>query len=283
MTDEQQLTAFATDDSQADKRTGEKMGEKPADPWALYDRLIDGVPHGIAVVDFCVGNNWTYVRTETGMGVAHTVRGGARPRFQGDPRERDLHELAMLVKSWNFVDASLGVAALNAWYATPQKVAALGGSIDEGVHESRDASNPLHGSLKERWMGKNVLVVGHFPGVEAMARQANVTVLERNCNSDQDLPDSACEYLIPFQDFVLMTGTTLSNKTAPRLLELSRNAFSVLVGPSAVPCDALFDFGVDLIGGSVVVDPEPAAFAVRGGSKADWRAGIRKFSIERAG
>jgi hypothetical protein len=30
-----------------------------------------------------------------------------------------------------------------------------------------------------------------------------------------------------------------------------------------------------------VVDPEPARFAIKGGSKQDWRAGIRKFSIER--
>lgn len=264
----------------ADTQDGTTRG---GDPWALYDRLIGGVPEGIAVTDFCVGNSWSYVRADCGMGVAHTVRGGARPRFQGDPRELDLRRLASLVKSWNFVDASLGVAALNAWYATPEKVRALNGTVDSGVHESRDESNPLHGALKQRWQGKDVLVVGHFPGVEAMARQANVTVLERSCGSTQDLPDSACEYLVPRQNFVLMTGTTLTNKTAPRLLELSRGAFTVLVGPSAVPCVCLFDLGADLIGGSVVVDPEPAAFAVRGGSKADWRAGIRKFSIERRG
>ncbi|MEE8717239.1 MAG: DUF364 domain-containing protein [Coriobacteriales bacterium] len=251
------------------------------DPWALYDEMIAGIPEGVAVTDFCVGRSWCYVVADCGMGIGHTVAGGARRRFQGDPRDLDLRALASLAKSWNFVDASLGVAALNAWYCRPEAIRALGGTIDEGVVASHDASNPLRGMLCQRWQGKRVAVVGHFPGVEAMARQAQVTVLERDCSQDGDVPDSACEFVVPRQDFVLMTGTTLTNKTAPRLLELARDAVAVMVGPSSVPSPALIAHGADVIGGSVVVDPEPARFAIKGGSKQDWRAGIRKFSIER--
>ena len=30
-------------------------------PWELYDRLIDGVPEGIAVRDYSLGLHWTYL------------------------------------------------------------------------------------------------------------------------------------------------------------------------------------------------------------------------------
>ena len=38
------------------------------------------------------------------------------------------------------------------------------------------------------------------------------------------MPDPACEYILSEQDVVIMTATTLINKTMPRLLALSRNA-----------------------------------------------------------
>ena len=51
-------------------------------PWALYDEMIAGIPEGVAVTDFCVGRSWCYVVADCGMGIGHTVTGGAR-RAQG--------------------------------------------------------------------------------------------------------------------------------------------------------------------------------------------------------
>ena len=47
---------------------------------------------------------------------------------------------------------------------------------------------------------------------------------ERNCRDDIDMPDPACEYVLPQADFAFITGVTLENKTAPRLLELAKDA-----------------------------------------------------------
>lgn len=247
-------------------------------PWELYDRLIEDVPTGIAVRDYCIGRNWLYVDAECGVGISHVVTGGLRAERPAEPTDLQLHELAAWVKSWCFEQASFGMAALNAWYAQPGKLAAAGAAIGGRSAHGASASgdNPFD-SLRERYAGKKVTVVGHFPNVEAMSEIAELTVLERSCNSVLDTPDSACEYILPEQDFAFITGTTITNKTAPRLLELACNAQVIMTGPSAVPAQVLFDYGVTTIAGSIVVDAESAKMAVKGGGRDIWRAGIKKF------
>ncbi len=107
----------------------------------------------------------------------------------------------------------------------------------------------------------HVVVVGHFPHVEDISEYAKLTVLERNCRNDCDTPDPACEYVMCDADYAFITGVTLINKTAPRLLELSKNAKTILVGPSAIPSLVLFENGADIIAGRVVLDPEKAKFS----------------------
>ena len=58
---------------------------------------------------------------------------------------------------------------------------------------------------------------------------------------------------------------TFENKTAPRLLELARNAYVTLVGPSVVMSPMLFEHGVNMLAGSVVGDVERVRRAVKSG------------------
>lgn len=245
--------------------------------WELYDELIGGIPSGIGVTDYCIGEHWCYIDSECGMGVAHVFHGGSTiPTFRGCPLDLDLQSVAQLAKSWRFSEASLGVAAIHAWYANIDKLEVLGADVDRGERSAARDQNPFS-FLERDFNGKNVAVVGHFPNVEHAAKTSNIVVLERNCTSPLDVPDPACEYILPEQDFVLITGSTLINKTMPRLLELSRDAFTVVTGPSAIPHEAMISSGADMIAGSVVVEPEFAKLSIKGGSKAQWRAGIKKF------
>ena len=248
--------------------------------WEIYDELIGGIPEGIAILDFCKGLNWCYVEAESGVGIAKMVSGGVRRgQFKGDYRDLDLWRMAALVKSWSFAEASMGLAALNAWYAQPARLVQLGARIDGGESPAGRDQNPFS-FLRQDYAGKKLAVVGHFPNVEAASKVCDITVLERECRSPLDMPDSASEFVLPEQDFAFVTGTTLTNKTLPRLLQLCERPFTVITGPSAVPGQAIIDAGANMIAGSVVVDPEPAKMAIRGGSKDQWRAGIKKFYWE---
>lgn len=240
--------------------------------WDLYNQLIAGIPDGIVVRDYCLGIHWSYVEADCGMGVAFTTRNGGKRTVKRDLRGMELREVAELSKSWCFEEASLGVAALNAWYARRELLDPLGcvydlpsGAVDgERGGGPKDAFQAYRGEIEARG-DANVVVVGHFPHVADIAEYANLTVLERNCRDGLDTPDPACEYVLPQADYAFITGVTFINKTAPRLLELSRGAKTVMVGPSVVMSPQLFGYGVHELAGSVVNDPERARFAVTNG------------------
>ena len=238
-------------------------------PWKLYNDLIENVPDDVLVTDYCLGTHWSYLQAECGMGVSFSTRGGAKRTEKQDLRGMSLREAAKLAKSWCFEDASLGVAALNAWYARPELVDKLGATYDEKVDlpdgsiRKIDAFELYRPEITARGNAK-VTVVGHFPHVERIAEYADLTVLERNPGAG-DTPDPACEYVIPSQDYLFMTGVTLINKTAPRLLQLAEGVTTIMVGPSVVMSPLLFEYGVDMLAGSVVADPEKTAFAVKTG------------------
>lgn len=240
-------------------------------PWALYDRLIAGVPEDVAVRDYCLGTHWSYVEADSGMGVSFTTSGGAKRTCADDLRGMPLRAVAALAKSWCFEEASLGVAALNAWYSQHARLDGLGCVYDaarevpDGTIRKMDAFEMWRPEIAAQG-DASVVVVGHFPHVERIEEYARLTVLERRCSQANDVPDPACEYVVPEADYVFMTGVTLINKTAPRLLDLAARATTVLVGPSVVMAPELFNRGVAMLAGSVVADPEKAAFAVKNGA-----------------
>jgi len=90
----------------------------------------------------------------------------------------------------------------------------------------------------------------------ALGLAAINSALNKPGNVAGDMPDPSCEYILPQQDYVFITATTLINKTLPRLLELSRNSFVVLVGPSTPMYSGLFKYGIRLLAGTAVIDNE---------------------------
>lgn len=241
-------------------------------PWRLYDTLIDGIPEGVQVRDYALGLKWSYVEAECGMGMSYTLGGGNRRKGGRELRGLPLREVAGLAKSWNFSDATLGIAALNAWYGRRDLLDPLGAAYDQRGpqahrHDARktDAFELYRPEITAK-DNANVVVVGHFPHVARIAEYANLTVLERMPDASIDTPDPGCEYVVPYADYLFLTGVTLTNKTAPRLLELGRNATTVFVGPSVVMAPALFNWGVEMLAGSVVADPERTRHIVTGGT-----------------
>lgn len=238
--------------------------------WRLYDALIEGIPGDVLVKDYCLGIGWSYVEAESGCGVSYTCRGGARNSEERDFRGLPLREMAELAKSWSFEEATLGTAALNAWYGQRKLLDPLGAEYEEreelpdGSIRKMDAFELVRPRIEAKG-DAHVVVIGHFPHVDRIAEYARLTVLERNCRSGLDTPDPACEYVLPEADFAFMTGVTFENKTAPRLLELARNAYVTLVGPSVVMSPMLFEHGVNMLAGSVVGDVERVRRAVKSG------------------
>lgn len=215
------------------------------DFFELYDALIRGVPSDSPITATLSGQCWTAVETAAHFGMAMTTPVDTAPRIlSGDYAGMPLKELARAAKSWNLIEAGFGLAAVNAFYNTPARL------------EQLDAYEPFdhyctHG-LDLR--GMHIGVVGHLNMPQSLYEQAaSVRILERNPR-EGDYPDSACDWLLPQCDVVIMTASTLVNKTLPHLLELSKNAYTILAGPSCPLCQSLLDFGIDRIAGLVITN-----------------------------
>ena len=169
--------------------------------------------------------------------------------FPGMP----LAQAAAALKSWNLEEASLALAAINAALNTAERVQAGNIYVPLEIHYTDDLD----------FTGKTVGVVGHMRGSKRMHQQAKqIYYLERDPKQG-DYPDPACEVLLPQCDIVLITGSSLINKTLPRLLALSCDAYTVLTGPSVPLCPALLDFGIDRLAGLVVTERAEMAEHVR--------------------
>ena len=227
--------------------------------WELYDRLIDGIPEGIEVTSYVSGDIWTMVGTKYNTGVAMTVDvTSMEPMLTKDPTEYDLKTLAGCAKSWNLREASIGIAAINAYYNKEPEIYTNSEALEGS--EKEDAFVMFEDDME----GKKVAVIGHFPFIEkSLKDKCKLTILERNPGKG-DYPDPACEYILADQDYILVTGSTLVNKTLPRLLQLKKNGTKLMmIGPSVTMSSVLYDYGADVLSGMVIVDADEAEAIIR--------------------
>ena len=217
------------------------------DFFELYDVLIRGVVSDAPVKEVLCGQCWTAVETESAFGMAMTTPLDTAPRMiSGEYPGMTLRELSAAAKSWNLTEAGFGMAAINTYYNTPQRLEQLNAfePFDRYCTEGLDLR------------GKRIGVVGHLNMPASIYEQAaDVRILERNPRPG-DYPDSACDWLIPQCDVVIMTASTLINKTLPHLLELCRDSYTILAGPSCPMCPELLELGIDRIAGLVITDVE---------------------------
>ena len=90
-------------------------------PWELYDALIESIPAEPVVEDCVIGLNWTFVRAGRYAGIAMTFQGSSPSGLADGPYiGRTLRDVAAGLKSWDMLRASVGMAAVNAWFNAPE-------------------------------------------------------------------------------------------------------------------------------------------------------------------
>lgn len=232
--------------------------------WKIYDELIESIPKDLVIKDFIAGLNWFLVDS-CSTGMAMTPREGSRYlSFAGSIVGKKVYEVASLVKSWDNYEAALGLAAINSVINSAEKIEKLSelkicNHVQQNVFEF----------MKDRIKGKKVAVIGHFPDIEKLASICELSILER-IPQKHDFPDPACEYILPQQDFVFITGTTLINKTLPRLLELSKDTYVTLVGPSTPMTKSLYKYGINMLAGTVVTEPKKVWDLIKEGGRSEF-------------
>ncbi|NMW65053.1 hypothetical protein HHJ78_05805 [Mobiluncus mulieris] len=214
-------------------------------PWEIYDRLIEDIDPSVKVINAIEGSHYSEITSSEnsiGRGMPFEVESLPRAMTLPEMKGKPLRDVAVLVKSWNFIEASFGVAAINAWWGQKERVSANGFKPMESL-VFRELFDPYRNLVA----GKKVGVIGHFPFArQAMPEAEEICILERKVQTG-DYPDSACEYLLAQCDYVFITGSAFVNKTMPRLLELCQNPYTIVVGPSAACAPLLLEYGADTI------------------------------------
>lgn len=226
--------------------------------FSLYDAIIENIPHGAVIDRTARGERWSAALGGGKIGIAMSTEGESiAPVFPAGLEGMDIKDAASAVKSWNLREAGLALAAANLWYNTKERMKAL--TCEE------PAENYCTAGLDIK--GKTVAAIGHLKMTEQIHREAaQIYIIERAPQSG-DYPDSACDYILPQCDIVLITGNAIVNKTLPHLLSLCENACTILIGPSVPMCPALLDCGIDRLAGLAVTDAEAMLKKVEDGSR----------------
>lgn len=248
---------------------------------SITAELLTVLPDEATVQDVRIGAFWTAVVVEQEgkrrCGLASALRGedhhqsGHYPvRGAGWLTERSALELASLIHSDSLLEASIGMAAINALL-----------EVDEAACVELNAEEVI-GQLGSE---KGVAIVGHFPFVQRLRDQVGqLWVLELQ-PGPEDLPSEAAPEVIPQADVVAITSTTLINRTCEGLLALCRpDAYVLLLGPSTPLSPVLFDYGVALLSGALVDDVDSVLRLVSQGATFQQihRHGVRLVTMRRS-
>lgn len=246
-----------------------------SNPWEIYDLLIAFAQSQVSeatVKQITLGLTWTLCHSGSSnnnfIGMAMSPGQFTRTLpWSGTLVNRPIKELVTWIKSWNPFEATLGLAAINSVINAnaadlTNKATALmpSGSPNLAVFEH----------FLPRLKNKKVVVVGRYPGLDKYQSLLDISVLERN-TIEGDFPDTACEYLLPEADWVFLTANSIVNKTFPRLAELSRNAVTVLMGPSVPWLEEWAEYSIDFLAGVLVNDQDSLQATVAQGG------GVRIF------
>jgi uncharacterized protein (DUF4213/DUF364 family) len=246
----------------------------------ILDDLISTLPD-LEVLQVCIGLHWTGVVVESDgvrrCGLASTLH--AKEHHHGIPDVPQSGQLANMsgltlarfAQSELPTLASVGVAAINALIPPQPEL-----WVDMNAEEV----------IAEKGAGKSVVLIGEFPFVPRLRqRVGELIVLERDPEKG-DLPDTAAPAVIPTAEVVAITGMTLINHTLESLLDLcSPRALMILIGPSVPLSPLLFDYGFDLLCGSVVtaIDPVLQVICQAGNFRQMHRAGVRLVTVTKPG
>jgi len=224
-------------------------------PWDIYDYLIDQLNDKVHLQEVLLGGTWTlcnsingFGETSPGLAMSPAVQTRVLP-WSGTLTGKGVKDVASWIKSWNPYEASVAMAAINSVINSSTRLLQTATQIIPG-----GAGNlAIFDYFFPRLQNKKIVVIGNYPGLQQYTEFLDLTILERN-PTQKDLPDQACEYLLPEADWVFITGSSLVNKTFPRLAELSKNAVTVLMGPTVPWVEEFVEYGIDFLAGVQVAD-----------------------------
>ncbi|OPY74547.1 MAG: hypothetical protein A4E64_02206 [Syntrophorhabdus sp. PtaU1.Bin058] len=238
----------------------------------ILESILESIGEDAPVEEVRRGIHWTAVVSRR-CGLASTMAHGGCNHEEGGGMEGSLTEmtalgLARYCLRGDTAKASLGLAAINSLL-----------DVDPDRYADIDGLQ----IVKEMGKGKNVSVIGHFPFLDTIAREANNLWIIEKQPRPGDYPEEKGRDFLPQSDIVVISSTTLLNNTLSGILGLCREgSVKMLLGPTTPLSGVLFDYGIDMLAGSVVTEKDRVLRSVSEGAtfmQLKMRGGIRFVSM----
>jgi uncharacterized protein (DUF4213/DUF364 family) len=172
-------------------------------------------------------------------------------RGVGQLQGKSAVKLAEYAYSDNPLEASIGMATINSL-------------LEIGTYQCAEVN--AFDVLAREGEGRDIAIVGYFPWIPRLREVArHLWVIEQQ-PGEGALPPDRAQHILPRADVVGITGASFINHTVEDLLNLSRDSFVVMLGPTAPLSPVLFDWGVDVIAGTQVVDSVQAINSISEGA-----------------
>lgn len=252
--------------------------------WQIYDQLIQGIPEDWKAEEIIRGTYYTGVRCRGSVGLSSAIFHDSRKSsLRNNMIGRSLKDIAQSVKSWNYLEAAIGLAAMNAYYNHPQTLEQSGFAVDKSMQVEDRVYDPII-MCQHLIRGANVAMYGRFPHIETLIEPVcNLSVISSDeYPDDGDYPLAAFEFIFPNSDYVFIGSSSIDTKLLPRMLQVSQNARRVtIVGPATTLSLVLFDYGVHDLSGFVVKDADKAMRIVAGAETDKIFSSGQKVSLQK--
>jgi len=238
----------------------------------ILDALISSLDLDGEIRDIRQGVFHTAVQSRF-CGLAATL---SRDALQQDPPlvrnpgkllQKTPGELVQMAHSDSILEAAIGMATINSLLF-----------IDEEICTEINARELIIQKGKD----KRVAIVGHFPFIPMLRGIVETLwVIEKNPR-EGDLTEAEAEKFLPQAEVVAITGTAITNHTMDRLLEIcDPKAYVIVLGDTAPLSPVLFDFNIDAVAGTKVIDSELAMRYVSQGANFRQIRGTRRLIMIR--
>jgi uncharacterized protein (DUF4213/DUF364 family) len=183
----------------------------------------------------------------------------------GSLTEKTARDIAYMAKSGSPYEAAIGMAAINSL-------------LEINERECKDLN--ARDLIAQKGAGRKVAIVGHFPFVPQLKEYVKeLWVIEKEPR-EGDRTEAEAKDFIPQADVVGITGTAFTNHTVEHLLGLcDSKAYVIILGDTAPLSSVLFDYHINAISGTRVVDYKAALTCVSEGATYRQIRGIHRLTM----
>jgi uncharacterized protein (DUF4213/DUF364 family) len=240
----------------------------------IINDLLSTLDYQSVVKDVRMGPFWTAVLTRN-CGLAstphvpdhHSTHLLVPVKDAGHLMEKVALGLTRMARSDSELEAAIGIATINSLIET---------------EETRCIELNAADFIQEQGRDKRVAIVGHFPFVQRLRETTKELWVIEKSPRGTDLAESEAQNIIPKADVVAITGSAFVNHTIEDLLRLCKSkALVIVLGPSTPLSPILFEYGIDVISGIKVVDPETVLLYVSQGATFQQMRGVRLLTMKR--